>query len=356
MTFTPKFLATGIGSMPFEDPARAVEVVLKAVPEAPFWPQLPRLGLNEQMDAQYTEGVPCIVLDQEKRRVSFDLSGDHSDAFAQFYGAYLAAAETAPQQADWSFAAIGPAFSKGIGALEAGLKKLANKPPYVKVHTVGPCNFALTVTDQNQRAAYYSDELRDLVVKALASKCRWQIEHFKPFAKQVICFIDEPILSAFGSSTYISVKREDVVALIREVVDAIHASGALAAVHCCGNTEWSILVDAQVDILNFDAFIFGETIAIYPQAVRTLLERGGAIAWGVVPTSIAIRQQSVPSLAAHLERTMQPLIAAGIDKQLLNERAMITPACGTGSLDPADAIKVFELLGGLSKRLRETQF
>jgi len=42
-----------------------------------------------------------------------------------------------------------------------------------------------------------------------------------PFAERVICFVDEPILSAFGSSTYVSVKRGDVVAALHEIVEAI---------------------------------------------------------------------------------------------------------------------------------------
>jgi hypothetical protein len=140
------------------------------------------------------------------------------------------------------------------------------------------------------------------------------------------------------------------------VVDAIHASGAIAGVHCCGNTEWSILVEAGVDIIAFDAFSFGETIAIYPEAIRALVERGGAIAWGIVPTSAAVREQSVPSLVAALESKMERLAATGIDKTLLAERAMLTPACGTGSLEVADALKVFELLGLLPQALREKFF
>ena len=73
----------------------------------------------------------------------------------------------------------------------------------MKVQTTGPCSFALTIVDENKRAIYYNEEFRDVVVKALAMKCRWQIQKFKPFAENIICFIDEPILSAFGSSTYV---------------------------------------------------------------------------------------------------------------------------------------------------------
>ncbi|MBU3914902.1 hypothetical protein KKA14_05145, partial [bacterium] len=123
--------------------------------------------------------------------------------------------------------------------------------------------------------------------------------------------------------------------------------------HCCGNTEWSILVEAGVDILNFDTFEFGETIAIYPEAVKTLLERGGSIAWGIVPTSTAIRDQTVESLATHLEQMMDNLVAKGIDKQLIIEQAIITPSCGTGSMDPTDAEKVFEMTSALSKHMRD---
>ena len=347
-----KFLATAIGSLPHPDPARAVDVVLENIPEAPIWPQIPRLGLHEQMEVQYSGGMPNVVLEPAKGRMFFDTATDYSEAFAAFYEAYLAAAEAGPGAGDFSSMAITPEFSKGIYALESRLKAEGKKRPFVKVQTTGPCSFALTITDENKRAIYYNEEFRDVIIKALAMKCRWQLQKFRPYAEQLICFIDEPILSAFGSSTYVSVKREDVVAHLKEVIDAVHAERALAGIHCCGNTEWSILVDAGVDILNFDAFGFGETIAMYPPAIKALLERGGAIAWGVVPTSPAIREQTPEKLVAHFEAMVDNLAAKGIDKQRILEQAMLTPSCGTGSLEVADAEKVFQTLRAVSQALR----
>jgi hypothetical protein len=348
----PKFLATAIGSLPLSDPDKAVDVVLGNIPEAPIWPQLPRLGINEQMEVQYSEGVPCAVVDREKGRLYFDTSKDYSEAFAAFYEAYMASAEAPAGGGDFSSMAITPEFSKGIYALERRLKTEGKKRPYVKVQTTGPCSFALTITDENKRAIYYNEEFRDVIIKALAMKCRWQLQKFKPYAEQLICFIDEPILSAFGSSTYVSVQREDVLSILKEVIDAVHADKALAGIHCCGNTEWSILIDAGVDILNFDAFGFGETIAMYPDAVKKHLQRGGAIAWGVVPTSTAIRQQTPETLAAHFEKVADNLAAKGIERQMILDQAMITPSCGTGSMEVADAEKVFQTLGAVSQELR----
>ncbi len=58
MDVTPKCTATAIGSMPYADPARALDVIFGAIPDAPIWPQLSKRGLREQMEVQYSEGLP----------------------------------------------------------------------------------------------------------------------------------------------------------------------------------------------------------------------------------------------------------------------------------------------------------
>jgi hypothetical protein len=353
MSVKTKCTGTAIGSLPYAEASKAVDLVLGSIPDAPIWPQLPRLGINEQMEVQYSEGMPSAVIDREKSRLFFQTDGDHSDAMASFYEAYMTAMDPESGNGDCAAMAISPEFSKGFYEMEKRLKGQSGKRPFVKVQTTGPCSFALTIVDENKRALYYNEEFRDMVVKALAMKCRWQIQKYRNFAENVICFIDEPILSAFGSSTYVSVQRADVVNILKEVIDAVHADKGIAGIHCCGNTEWSILIDAGVDIVNFDAFEYADTIAMYGDAVKRHMDRGGILAWGVVPTSKAIREQSVETLMAKFEKGVDNLVAkAGIPKQQILEQAMITPSCGTGSMDVPDAEKVFALLGQTSKALK----
>ncbi len=351
MAIKSKFMSSAIGSMPFKDVAHAIDVSLNTL-DVPIWPQLSAFGLKEQMEIQYSEGMPCRVIDEQKGRMYFQTSGDYSDAFAEFYENYMTAMDADAGNGDCSAMAISEEFSHGIYALEKRLQAAGGKRPWLKVQTTGPVSFALTIVDENKRALWYNDEFRDVVVKALAMKCRWQIQKFKQYAENIICFIDEPILSAFGSSTYVSVQRDDVVAALAEVIEAVHADGALAGIHCCGNTEWSILIDAGVDIVNFDAFEFGETIAMYAAAVKQHLDRGGLLAWGVVPTSPAIRAQTVDGLAAQLEKVMDHLAATGIDKRQIAEQAIITPSCGTGSMAPEDAEKVFAMTRDLAAAMK----
>jgi ketosteroid isomerase-like protein len=350
MDVQPRFTATAIGSLPHTDAARAVDVVMKTIPDAPIWPQLPRRDLREQMEIQYSEGLPRVVIDEAKARMFFDTSGDTSEDLAAFFEAYMAAEESG----DYSAAAIGPAFSAGIGALEARLRSAGRKLPFVKCQTTGPLSFALTIVDENKRAIFYNGEFLEAVVKSLAMKCRWQLKKFRPYAENLICFIDEPILSAFGSSTYVSVQRDDVVARLGEVVEAVHAEGGIAGVHCCGNTEWSILVDAGVDVVNFDAFQFGETVILYPEHMkRHVVERRNALAWGIVPTSPAIREVTPAGLVDAWERLATGLSAkAGIPKARLAEDSFITPSCGTGSMEAADAERVFDVLAETSRALK----
>jgi len=347
MRFQPCCLATGIGSMPHSKAEDAVHVVLGCVPDAPFWPQLPARGLNEQMEVQYNEGLPRVAIDRAKERMYLDTSGDPAMELATFYEHFMAE--------DVDYFQITPAFSQGLYAMEAALAAAGRKRPFVKVQTTGPISFGLTIVDENKRAIYYHPDFIDVVVKALTMKCRWQIRKFARFAERVICFIDEPILSAFGSSTYVSVTREDVVAKLGEVIEAVHAEGALAGVHCCGNTEWSILIDAGVDLVNFDAFDYGETIGLYPEAVKRHLEAGKALAWGVVPTNSAkIRAQTVESLVGTFDRLTANLgKVTRLDTAQIVRQAVITPSCGTGSLPVADAERVFNLLGQTSQALRK---
>ncbi len=185
-------------------------------------------------------------------------------------------------------------------------------------------------------------------------KCRWQIRRFRDYAENVICFIDEPILSAFGSSTYVSVSRVDVIAALAEMIDAVHSEGATAGIHCCGNTEWSILIDAGIDIISFDAFDFGDTIALYPEAMARHLNAGKYLAWGIVPTnSEKLQGQTADALIDRFDAAVDNLaVKSGISSDKIISQAFITPSCGTGSLPVSDAELVFKLLKEVSNKLQ----
>jgi len=346
MSFNPQCIATGIGSFPHTDAKAACDVILSTIPEVPVWPQLSKIDFREQMEIQYSEGLPCVVFDETKHRIYFNTSGDYTCDLERFYENYI--------EENLDYFKISPEFARGLYEMEKILSKTKlSSIQYIKTQVTGPITFGLSIVDENKRAIYYDEMFRDAVVKGITMKSRWLLKKFKYLGYSQICFIDEPILSAFGSSTYVSVKRSNVVDYLREVIEAIHDEGALAGIHCCGNTEWTILIDAGVDIISFDAYEFGETIGYYPEQIKKFLEKEGAIAWGIVPTSEKINQETSESLIMQLENRIDSLANKGIDKTLIWERCLITPSCGTGSLSVELSEKVFKQLSKVSCALRE---
>jgi hypothetical protein len=175
-------------------------------------------------------------------------------------------------------------------------------------------------------------------------KAAWQVNFFKKFAKEIILFIDEPYLAAFGSA-YTSLNRAEVVEALAEFTAGIKSPGVLLGVHCCGNTDWSIFTDVPyIDIINFDAFGYQDKFVLYADNLKGFLERGGMICWGIVPT-----QEFEPSLAPGLlikkiEEGFKRLSDHGIARELLARGLMLSPACGLGALDPAKTQGIFKLL------------
>ena len=298
------------------------------------------------MEIQYSEGLPCVVLDEAKQRMYFDTSGDATNDLEKFYENFLVE--------NLDYFQISPEFSRGIYQMERSLSAMDRSAiKYVNCQVTGPLSFGLSSVDENKRAIYYNEIFRDVVVKGIVMRARWLLNRFKPLGCDQICFVDDPIFSAFGSSTYVSVQRPDFVSGLGEVIEAIHKEGALAGTHCCGNTEWTILIDAGTDIISFDAYEYGETIGYYADSVKTFLEKGGLLAWGIVPTSEKIRQETPESLVKKLDGLLENLAQKGIDNNLLREQCLVTPSCGTGTLSVALSEEVFRQLSEVSRLLQQ---
>jgi hypothetical protein len=341
-------MATAIGSFPHQDPATVCDLILKSIPEMPIWPQLPNANFREGMEIQFSEGLPRVVFNEEKKRMYFDTSGDPTSEFEEFYDNYMAE--------NLDHFKISPEFSRGIYEMEKRLKERSSSFPqfkYFKSQVTGPITMGLGRTDENKRSIYYNEMFRDAIVKVTEMKARWLLGRFRFLGCDQICFIDEPILSAFGSSTYVSIQRPDVVKYLNDVIEAIHKENALTGIHCCGNTEWTILVDAGVDIISFDAYEYGETISYYPEKIKSFLENGGILAWGIIPTSEKIIEETPASLVKKLESLIDNLAHKGIDKDLIWQQCLITPSCGTGSRPVEHSEKTFSGLSEVAQLLHQ---
>ncbi|MFH1578319.1 MAG: hypothetical protein ABIC18_04550 [Candidatus Omnitrophota bacterium] len=337
-----KGLVTGIGSLPFKDADRALDLIFKHMPEIPFWPQLPRKDMREGMLAQFSQGLPCLRLSENG--LSFDASMQEEE-LGQFYERIIAD--------DKEYFKISSEFADGLWQFLYRLEKEdINRIEFIKGQVTGPFTFAASINDNTGKAMLHNSVFFQAAQEGLAMKARWQIDLFSKFGKPMIMFFDEPYLTCLGSG-FTSINREDVVGGLTEFTKKIKSPNCLVGVHCCGNTDWSVFTDVPyIDIINFDAFNFLDRVLLYAEELLGFFKRGGMLAWGIVPTDSFDSQAKAVDLLRRLNTGMDSLVKKGIGRDLLERGMILTPSCGLGTLDPGKVELIFKCLTELSLSLQ----
>jgi hypothetical protein len=344
MTLAP-LTVTGIGSVPYGDPQEAVAQILKQLPDMPFWPQLVRLGFREEMVAQGAGGLPGLKVDLEARQVVLDPEVSREMALAQFY-------ETVWTGGLDPFA-LTFEEAQGFHTLLAQITAQVNGPGALKGQVVGPVTFAGMVKAGDGKPILYDRELTQAVSQGLARKAAWQAEQFRQAGREAVVFFDEPILTGFGSA-FFPVSREDVATILTETIEAAKESGPVTVgVHCCGNTDWALLLETPLDILSFDSYGYFDHLLLYDKALAAFLHRGGYVAWGLVPTGEELAQETEDSLWQRFTSQVERLAGLGLGRREILTHSLLTPACGLGYLSPEGATRAMALLSELSRRARQ---
>ncbi|MDD3274693.1 MAG: methionine synthase [Candidatus Omnitrophica bacterium] len=338
-----KGMALGIGSLPLKDAREAVDLVLRYLPQAPFWPQLPKRDTREGMLAQFNEGLPGIKFNGP------DLKFDPQDKEKEleiFYERFIAG--------DLQYFKISRQFAEGLYEFKERLGKgAAAGAEFIKCQVTGPFTFCAGINDSLDRPIIHDEIVMQAVSKGLAMKALWQLEFFKDFGKKMIVFFDEPYLAGVGSA-YNPLDRSAVIGLYEELAAVMKERGCLVGIHCCGNTDWSMLTGTPgIDIINFDAFNFLERFVLYADDLNAFLGRGGIICWGIVPTQEFNSSQSAEMLADKINSGLDALEKKGVDRRLLLEGLLISPACGLGTLDALKAEGILGLLDQTSQFIRK---
>jgi methionine synthase II (cobalamin-independent) len=331
-------LPTMIGSMPQKTAEDACEQVLHYLRDIPVWPQLPHRSYLENMYVQYSQGFPGVVVKDD--RIFVDRSQNLEPGLEKLYAAYL--------DNDVDKLAISPDYAAGFFKL---LEHQNLNVKAVKGQVTGPISWGMTVGDNEGRAIAYDDVLADASAKLLKLKAAWMEKELRKISPNTIIFVDEPYLHSIGSA-FFALSKEKVVTLIEEVFSGI---SGLKGIHCCGNTDWSIVLGTSLDILGFDTYNYAQSLTLYPKEFMSFFNRGGVIAWGIVPNqSENLNKESLSSLEDRLEEAISPFTRKGFDipfRQLIKQ-SMISPSCGLEGLSSEGAGRALELTAKLSERVR----
>jgi methionine synthase II (cobalamin-independent) len=291
------------------------------------------------MYAQYSEHFPGVILEQD--RIWVDRMEDLDPELETLYNAYL--------DDDVAYGRLSVEYALGLHAFLDLVPGLETAPMMVKGQVTGPISWGLTVVDQDRRPILYDEVLADAVAKHLRLKASWQEAELQCVCEHTILSVDEPFMASFGSA-YVSLGRDQVITLLEEVFAGIQGH---KMVHCCGNTDWSLLLATSADILSFDAYEYALNLSLYPDEIAAFLERGGTLAWGITPNTPSVDQESVPSLVEKLLAAIDLLVQKGLHRDDILKASWITPACGLGTLSEDQAERNLGLTAEVSRVMRE---
>ncbi len=345
----PGILCTAIGSLPHMEPDSAVDLIMRSLHRAPHAPQLSRADAREQMWLQFTEGLPRFRVDLENQKHYFDTSGDSLKEVEEFYSRYLEITEGSSAAPF----AIGPDYGRSIHCFLDRLRSDGTRRPFVKVQVTGPLSFALTLNDETGKPIFYHPVFRDVAVKTMGLKALWLLEQFQPYAENVIVFFDEPSLSAYGSSAFLGVSKDDVVESLNDVISMVLQREGIPGVHCCGNTDWGLVLETDTRIVNFDAIDYMDSMVIYARELSDWLARGGVLAWGAVPNNERVERETAHDVVERIADGLNRLEKAGIDRARLQRRTIVTPACGCAGMTGAQTEMTYHILQEIEEVLWE---
>jgi methionine synthase II (cobalamin-independent) len=333
-------LPIGIGSLPHKDPFEASKVILNYFPESPYWPQLSARGFKEGMLTQFTEGMPGVAMDGEK--VYFHSPFNPASEWEKFF--------EASSEGNLNDFMIGKEYASGFYALLELLK--GKRPLLVKGQITGPITFGLGVLDDKKIPILYDPNLKEMFLKIIASKARWQermLSEVAPEAETLI-FFDEPLLSGYGSIS-MNLGKEEIIDCLNRSISSLQG---LSGVHICGGTDWSIIMETGIKVIHFDAYQFFSNMLAYASELKQFLLNGGRLAWGIVPAEEEfLQQETTLDLMKSLEEKIGLLIKEGISEEILIKNSLVSQSCGLSTLSEGLAEKALKLTKEVSSAMRK---
>ena len=286
---------TGVGSLPHIDPAQAARFVLETT-SVPYLPQLPNRHPEERMLVQWGDGLcGCGAVEGNIGLAYGQPAGTRHEAF---------------------------------GGSEGILDRLDRGVVSVKTQATGPVTLALGLLSAGHPGEGLLDCVTDGLMRRVEDHLRSVQDRF-PHVEITLVF-DEPGLSGLLVPGF-PITPADARQVLTEVLAACSVP---AGIHCCADTDWSVVTSARPALISWDVSALGTAFAKHVETIAAATWEGIGFIWGIVPT----QQQPLPAdLDVRLQRIVGRLVMSGAKMAGLLEDAMFSPACGLAGLSESQA-------------------
>jgi hypothetical protein len=341
-------LTTGIGSLPHASMDAALEYAFRS--SLPFLPQMPVRNAREYMIVQALEGMPGLQV-REKGESSLDRR-EWAEGQAELADALDKAFRAAKTLAN-AFESFEPgdAWSCWQPFLwEVGERKIK----LAKIQISGPmtCQWALRLSDGSP--ADSDQQVSTQIFRLVLARALAMVRKLRAQGVMPLLFLDEPGFYCFSKT---SPRHLLGLQELKIVIQTLKKEEALVGLHCCSNTDWSVILGLDLDVLSIDGRLSLGALLTQKEAIQRFVREGGRLSLGVIPTGLdpeAIEGFSASETIAYLTSTLRTAGFAEAE-QIRNilSRSLYTPACGLALHRVEDAEKIQSDLGEMAKVVTE---
>lgn len=316
--------------MPFENFRVACEFVKGFYHEILFTPQLPQKNFKKNLIAEFFEKIP---LTQTKNGFpKFVLEGNDPKLLSALR--------------DFRF--------EDREEMEI-LNYFDKRGEYFKTQITGPVTMLLNISDAQDRNLFEFPKLVEWMKEYLIERARSRARMISARGWTAIVFLDEPSLSQLEPLLLTSQKKF-LVELLNSFVTELSKEGAIVGLHCCGNTDWSLVFEAGFDIVSFDAVKDMDHFLSDKELVRSFFRRGGVVSWGLVPSEYLGYELDCGKLVESFVDRLARLVNPSLSLNQILLQSMVTTSCGTAGLsldDNESAHRWVQDVSGILKGLIE---
>ena len=166
-----------------------------------------------------------------------------------------------------------------------------------------------------------------------------------PRAEQTI-FVDEPALVGLTDMRF-PLGVDYTIDLVSTALAAAEKIG-VSGVHCCGHADWGAVLAAGPSIISMP---IDHSVVDVAARLNDFYERGGRVAWGVVPTDRPVSSQPHRYSRA-LNEVWDELAMAGCDPTVMRMQSMVTPECGLARHGESQMRQVLRLTAQIGDQVR----
>ena len=232
------------------------------------------------------------------------------------------------------------------------------KPNHACLNLYGPFSMSIMIQSvDNLPHTIAEKDYRKLLIQSVCVKALWLIKAIKKISPETrpLIILEEPYLNKLGDlkRNNEEITDELVTNMFAKVVEKLKQEGADVCIQSFEKCNWRIPINANVDMISFDAFNNPDNLSVIPDEITEFISKGGKINWAIVPSinEYTAKSCNIDLVEKKLFSAFESLIISGVSEKFVYNSSSVSINGNIDHLSIFFAEKLIILANQLSKKI-----